>query len=450
MPFFQPNPRTASIVHSRLAWGPSFLHVLPGGNACEWRAAGPGRARVVSGVAADCWVPGSVSLSATGAGPLDGLTVAVKDMIAIEGHVSSFGHPRWRATHAPSASTAPQVSRLLAAGASVAGLAKLDQLAYSLIGNAGEGRAPLNSQYPDRFTGGSSSGPAAAVAAGAADAGLGTDTAGSIRVPAAACGLFGLRPTHGLISTQGVLPLAPSFDVVGVLARSARTLGRVLDVLISADERPRAPAGTRQVIVAGDRLAGISPEAAAATYATARAVAGAAGCPVSEGRLAGFINDDVADLFARIQARQVWRAHGPWLAGNLGVLAADVRGRVERAKALAAAPPSESRDDDRAWHAYQAALAEAVPPGSIVVLPVMAGLPPLRTAGPEELSTFRAVAFRYTAPAGLAGRPELVIPVHHLGSGQRLGIGLLGEVHGEEALLRIAGRVCPGGRPLSV
>jgi amidase len=404
----------------------------------------------MSGVPPDCWVPGSVSLPATRPGPLDGLTVAVKDMIAIEGHTSSFGHPRWRATHAPSTRTAPVVSRLLAAGASVAGLAKLDQLAYSLIGNAGEGTAPLNSQYPDRFTGGSSSGPAAAVAAGAADVGLGTDTGGSIRVPAASCGLFGLRPTHGLIDCSGVLPLAPSFDVAGVLARTAGTLSRVLEVLITAAARDGAPAATRHVVVAADALAGISPEAAAATYATARAVAGAAGCPLSEGRLAAFINHDVADLFARIQARQVWRAHGPWLTANSAVLAADVRSRVARAESLSAAPPAQARDDDRDRAGYQQRLDEALPPGTVVVLPVIPDLPPRRSARPGELDEFRASAFRYTAPAGLTGRPELVIPVRHRASGKHLGIGLLGETRRDLALLRIAGQLCPGGRPLAV
>ena len=402
----------------------------------------------MSGGPADCWAPGSVSLRATGAGPLDGVTVAVKDMIAIEGHTSSFGHPRWRATHAPSPRTAPAVSRLLAAGASVAGLAKLDQLAYSLVGNAGEGPAPLNSLYPDRFTGGSSSGPAAAVAAGAADVGLGTDTGGSIRVPAASCGLFGLRPTHGLVSCRGVLPLAPSFDVAGVLARTAGMLGRVLGVLIT--ERDRDPAATRQVVVAADCLAGISPEASAATLATAAAVAAAAGCPVAEGSLAAFINDGAADLFARIQARQVWQAHGPWLTRNSGFLAADVRGRVQRAAALSAAPPAQARDDDRDWRQYQRRLDEAVAPGTIVVLPVMPGLPPLRSAGPDELSTFRAGAFRFTAPAGLTGRPELVLPVRHRASGLHLGIGLLGEARRDLGLVRIAGQLCPGGRPLAV
>ena len=204
---------------------------------------------------------------------------AVKDMISVAGHVSSFGHPRWRETHPPSGETAPALSRLLAAGASVTGLAKLDQLAYSLIGNVGEGVAPLNSRYPGRFTGGSSSGPAAAVAAGLTEAGLGTDTAGSIRVPAAACGLFGFRPTHGLVSTRGVLPLAPSFDVVGVLARRAALLGQVAETLLASSEAARGPVRLRTVWVPADVLAGISPGLAAAVQGTARAIAHASAVP---------------------------------------------------------------------------------------------------------------------------------------------------------------------------
>jgi amidase len=403
---------------------------------------------VVSEAQADCWVPGSARLPATGAGPLDGLTVAVKDMIAIAGRTSSFGHPRWRATHGPSARTAPAVARLLAAGAAVAGLAKLDQLAWSLIGDAGEGRAPLNAQYPGRFPGGSSSGPAAAVAAGLADVGLGTDTGGSIRVPAASCGLFGLRPTHGLISAGGVLPLAPSFDTVGILARAAGTLGRVLDVL--APPADRVPDTAPRVVVAADALAGASPEAAAATWATARAAARAAGGPLAEDRLAAFVNDEAADLFARIQAREVWRAHGPWLSAHGAALAADVRGRAERAQRLSAAPPAQARDDDGDRAGYRRGLDQALPPGTIAVLPVMAGRPPARSAGAGELSAFRSRAFRFTAPAGLAGRPELVIPVRHRASGQRLGIGLLGAAGRDRELLRIAGLLCPGGQPLDV
>jgi amidase len=382
-----------------------------------------------------------MGLPATGPGPLDGVTVAVKDMIGVAGHTSSFGHPRWRATHSASQETAPAIASLLAAGASVAGLAKLDQLAYSLIGNAGEGTAPVNSQYPDRFTGGSSSGPAAAVAAGLADIGLGTDTAGSIRVPAASCGLFGFRPSHGLVSARGVLPLAPSFDVVGVLARSAARLGPALQVLASS-AAARSPSAGVVHVPAGD-LPGVSPELSKTVQATASAIAGVLGCGVSERSLSPFINDEVADLFARVQGREVWRAHGEWLTGNRQFLADDVRARVQRAEVLSRADDPQRQDDDRAWRRFAPRLDALLPPDSIAVLPVMTGLPPLRTAGPDELLAVRTGAFRFTAPASLAGRPELVLPVHHRASGQRFGVGVLGPALGDFTLLRLASLLCP-------
>jgi amidase len=397
---------------------------------------------------AACWVPDSVGLQATGRGPLDDVTVAVKDMISVAGHVSSFGHPRWRATHSPGEQNAPVLSGLLAAGASVAGLAKLDQLAYSLVGNAGEGVAPLNSRSPGRFTGGSSSGPAAAVAAGLAEAGLGTDTAGSIRVPAAACALFGFRPTHGLVSTRGVLPLAPSFDVVGVLTRRAALLGQVVEVLLASSGAAPGPTTTRTVCVPSDCLAGVSPGLSAAVQGTARAIAGASGRAVSECSLSSFVNEEVADLFARIQGREVWQTHGSWLSGNSQFLAPDVRSRVERAEALSSAGPDQA--DEQAWRSYRARLAAVLPADAVAVLPVIADLPPLRSAGPEELLVFRAGALRFTAPASLAGRPELVVPVHHRASGQRFGVGVLGPQSGDLALLRIARLICPEGTELAV
>ena len=394
----------------------------------------------------DCWAPGSVAVSATGSGVLTGRTVAVKDMIAIEGHVASFGLARWRDTHGPDAATAPVVEALLAAGASVTGLAKLDQLAWSVVGNAGEGTAPRNPLYPDRFTGGSSSGPAAAVAAGLADAGIGTDTGGSVRVPAAACGLFGLRTTHGLISSAGVLPLALSFDVVGIMTRGLGLLGLVLEVLTSAagsgagtgpDPELAAPA----VVVPADGLSFVSPETAEAVRAVASGIAAASGREPEEDDLGAYFNNEVADLFARIQARQVWAAHGQWLAENIGALAPDVAGRARRGEELSAAPLHQQQDDQRAWHAYTAALSERLPPGTVAVLPVLPDLAPLRTATDADVRAFRAGVFRFTTPASLSGRPELVIPVRHLPSGKQVGVGILGPRGSDAQLIRLASAV---------
>jgi amidase len=395
-------------------------------------------------VPADCWAPGSLTLAATGSGPLSGLTVAVKDMFAIEGHVSSYGHPRWRETHGPAEGTAPVVARLLAAGASVAGLAKLDQIAWSIIGNAGEGIAPLNPAYPGRFTCGSSSGPASAVACGLASIGIGTDTGGSVRAPAAACGLFGLRPTHGAISTDGVLPLAPPFDTVGIFARELPLLGRVLDLL---SEGNGGAGPISRLIVPADCLDSVSPETAEAVRAVGAAVAESAGCELADERLGEFFSDEAADLFARNQARQVWDALGPWLAENVEVLAPDVAGRVRRAEQLAAAPSSEREADERAWHAYTGSLGERLPAGTVAVVPVLADLPPLRTASPDELAEFRTTTFRFTAPASLTGRPEVVVPVKHAASGKQIGVGLLGWPGSDAELVRVAGLIRPSGEP---
>jgi amidase len=389
---------------------------------------------------ADCWAPGSVALAATGSGPLSGRTVAVKDMFAVEGHVSSYGHPRWRQTHGPAERTAPVVSRLLAAGASAAGLAKLDQIAWSIIGNVSEGIAPLNPAYPDRFTCGSSSGPASAVACGLADIGIGTDTGGSVRAPAAACGLFGLRPTHGAISTDGVLPLAPLFDTVGIFTRDLPQLAQVLSLL---SERNGGAGPTERLIVPADCLDSVSTETAEAVRIVAAVLAESAGCDLAEERLAEFFSDEAADVFARNQGRQVWNALGPWLADNLDALAPDVAGRVRRAEQLAAAPQSEREADERIWHAYTGALSGRLPAGTVAVVPVLADLPPLRTATPEELAEFRVTTFRFTAPASLTGRPELVVPVHHAASGKQLGVGLLGWRGSDAELIRLGSAAEP-------
>ena len=333
------------------------------------------------------------------------------------------------------------ISQLLAAGASIGGLAKLDQLAYSIVGNACEGIPPLNPAYPDRFTCGSSSGTAAAVAAGLASAGLGTDTGGSVRAPAAACGLYGLRPTHGVISTHGVLPLAQSFDTVGFLAREPSVIGQLLDVTatgLAGPDRHQAGGPHLRVVVPADCLAAVSPATAEAAQSTARALAAVTGAGLAEGGLADLVSAEVADLFARIQGRELWAAHGPWLAENINVLAPDVAERVRRAGQLSASPEADKRADQQARAAYVAALENRLPAGTIAVLPVFPDLPPLRTASLAEIREFRVRAFRFTTPASLAGRPELVIPVTSAATGLPVGVGLLGSRGSDTSLVRLA------------
>jgi len=165
-------------------------------------------------------------LEPTGSGPLDGLTFAVKDLIDLKGLVTGCGNPSWRDNHPPAAAHAVCVEQTLAAGAVCLGKTLTDELAFGLDGENHFYGTPVNPRAPDRVPGGSSSGSASAVACDLVDFALGTDTGGSVRVPASNCGLFGLRPTHDRVSLAGVNPLALSFDTVGVLAGSAEILAR--------------------------------------------------------------------------------------------------------------------------------------------------------------------------------------------------------------------------------
>ena len=145
-------------------------------------------------------------------GPLAGLTVAVKDCYDIAGERTGIGSPDWLAEQPRAAVSAAAVRSVLDAGATVVGKTICDEFMYSITGANAHYGTPLNPRAPDRLPGGSSSGSASAVAGGACDLALGTDTGGSIRVPASASGLYGLRTTHGRVDMAGVQAMAPSFD----------------------------------------------------------------------------------------------------------------------------------------------------------------------------------------------------------------------------------------------
>lgn len=326
----------------------------------------------------------------------------------------------------------------------MAGLAKMDQIAWSIVGNVGEGTAPLNAVYPDRFTCGSSSGPASAVAAGLADIGIGSDTGGSVRAPAAACGLFGLRPTHGVIDITGGLPLAPSFDTVGIMTRDLDLLGQVFSVVTGGLD---GSAPFAKVAMPSDILGPLSAAASDAVRNVATDLAHEAGCELAPQEFGQFLNSGVEGIFSRLQAREVWDNHGPWLAQNIDALAEDVAARVRRAEDLSRSPVTT---DHRAWRSFQLAIDDRLPPDTVAVLPVLANLPLRREGTAEEILAFRSNALIFTAPGSLSGRPELVIPVRHAATGLYVGVGLLGPQGSDAALIRAASRICPPDGVLAV
>ncbi|XP_058183287.1 amidase 1-like isoform X3 [Rhododendron vialii] len=168
--------------------------------------------------------------------PLKGLTFAVKDIFDMEGYVTGFGNPDWARTHPAATTTAPAVLAVLSGGATCMGRTVMDEMAYSINGENKHYGTPKNICSPDRLPGGSSSGSAVAVGGMLVDFSLGTDTGGSVRVPASYCGILGFRPSHGVVSTTGVIPLAQSLDTVGWFARDADILNRVGRVLLQLPE----------------------------------------------------------------------------------------------------------------------------------------------------------------------------------------------------------------------
>ena len=252
----------------------------------------------------------TVSLNQGGrtGGPLAGLTFVVKENIDVEGHVSRNGEPAFAASHAPAGLSAPAVDRLLAAGARLVGKAHMDEMAYSLLGANHHYGTPVNPAAPDRHPGGSSSGSAVAVAAGLADFALGTDTAGSCRAPASFCGIFGFRPSHGAVSSNGVVPLAPSLDTIGWFARDAATLNKVGSALLP-DDLDTAPLSRPLVLF--EAFIACPPQEAELSRPTLDALIG--DFSPREAVLGEDFLSQMQNRFRDLQAFEAHQAHGAWI-----------------------------------------------------------------------------------------------------------------------------------------
>ncbi|MGH6919492.1 MAG: amidase, partial [Geminicoccaceae bacterium] len=242
-------------------------------------------------------------------GPLSGATFAVKDIFDVEGTVTGRGNADWLASHGPAAANAPAVQALLDAGARLVGKTITEELAFGVIGINPHYGMPENVAAPGRVPGGSSSGSAAAVGAGLVDLALGSDTGGSIRIPASYNGILGMRPSHGRISLDGIMPLAPSFDTVGWFARDPALFVAAGRVLLD-DHRPARPVG--RMLLARDAFARVEPEALPALQAAVaeleRVLGPAEPVTVSDEGL-----DSWYDTFRTLQGGEAWAVHGPWI-----------------------------------------------------------------------------------------------------------------------------------------
>jgi amidase len=352
-------------------------------------------------------------------GPLAGETVAVKDLYEIAGHAVGVGNPTFLAEAPVEVGTAPAVQQLLDAGAAIRGIAQTDEFAYSIAGANPHYGPPPNPAVPNGLPGGSSSGPASAVALGEVTIGLGTDTAGSIRVPASYQGLWGLRTTHGAVSLEGVWPLAPTFDTVGWLTRDVATLRRVVEVALG--HTTVDPGG---FVVAPDLVALAEP---AVRDAFAAAIAG---FDVEEVDL----GDPTAmfETFRITQAAEAWDSDGGWVTGHPDAVGAGARERFEFAAGVTAAQEAEARAE---LAAHRERL-DGILGDRVLLVPSASSKAPAVDATPPELDAVRGATLRLTVVAGITGRPGLSIPALHVP--EPVGLCLVGPRGSDLALLDLA------------
>ena len=301
-------------------------------------------------------------LAGAAQGPLAGLTAAVKDMYDIAGMCTGGGNPDWLAAHRPPLADAAAIRKLLVAGATIIGKTVCDEFFFSVTGANAHYGTPVTPRAPGRLLGGSSSGSAAATAAGACDFALGSDTGGSVRVPAAFCGVYGIRPTHGRIDMTGVMPMAPSFDVPGWFANGPGVFQRVGEVLLEGGGVREKP---RQLIILDDAFAEADAEVASLLRAAIDAMASDLPKPIHQTVAPGGF-DSWRESFRIIQAREIWSIYGPFVERHQPKLGPGVRER------MAFAATVSERDADTARQEQKRArerICTLVQPGTVLALP---------------------------------------------------------------------------------
>jgi amidase len=375
--------------------------------------------------------PGGDFPPAADEGPLAGLDFAVKDNYAIAGWRTRAGSPTWERTHSKEPTHAEVVGRLMAAGARLVGRTVMDELAYGIEGKNLHDGSPRNPVAPDHLCGGSSCGSAASVAGGLVDFALGTDTAGSIRVPASWTGLFGLRPTHGRLSLRGVVPLSPPFDTVGWLARSAGVLARVGEALFEGDVADPPSS----MVVAHDVFDCVAPESRPC-FDSALERASSQFASVREAEIPEATLDRWRIALAALQRRGIGEALGPWLVDERPDLAPYMAERFEAALVVSDDEVADARRvQAEARESLGALLAEAV-----LCLPATPCVAPRRDSSDDEHAAVRVATMRLQAPACLGGLPQLVVPAALPGE-MPIGLSFVAATAGDLGLLALAERL---------
>jgi aspartyl-tRNA(Asn)/glutamyl-tRNA(Gln) amidotransferase subunit A len=357
--------------------------------------------------------------------PGEGISLAVKDLLDTAGLTTTYGSAIFR-EHVPDR-TASAVTRLEEAGYAIAGKTNLHEFAYGTTSENPHYGAVVNPLDPARVAGGSSGGSAAAVAAGLCEIALGTDSGGSIRIPAACCGIAGFKPTHGLVPADGVFPLAPSFDHVGPLAPTVALCSMVMD---SFKDEVRAPLESLEEVAVGvawleDAEPDVREQVDAAVELLPRR---------REVRL------PKARESYPVFMREVADVHRDLFAAHADLYGDDVRIKIELCLAVTDAEFEQGRTA-RARLAEE--FEEALEGLDLVVAPTLPVLPPRRgRSGSGDLDV-RERLIEFTYPFNALGWPALALPCQPR-SGFPASVQVAGRP-GADALVLAAGEAIEEG-----
>ncbi|HEV7997846.1 MAG TPA: amidase [Stellaceae bacterium] len=385
----------------------------------------------------NAFVPGPrVHIEGRSGGPLSGLTFAAKDLFDVAEHATGGGNPDWAKFNPIPQRHSWAVARLLEAGATLVGKTITDEVSLGIVGENAFYGTPVNVRAPGRVPGGSSSGSAAAVAAGLCDTAIGTDTGGSVRVPASFCGLYGIRPTHGRIEVTGMLPQAPSSDTTGWFADEPAIFARVSSVMLD-EAIPSALPG--RLIVAADAFAFADPEVGDALR------------PLVQ-RLKALIGDVGEEIMApggivqwaraqrTLQPAEAWLTFRDWVERDNPRLAYSVARNLYTGSQI---PESERQWATLVRQEARGRLRQLLPPGTILCLPTTPFPAPKRGEPLSAASLQRDRILCLCAHGGLAGMPQVSIPGSTV-DGLPVGLSIVGGRDTDATLVAVAQALAAG------
>jgi amidase len=323
------------------------------------------------------------------------------------------------------------VQQLVDAGATMVGKTHTDELSRGIFGENAHYGTPINPRAPDRLPGGSSSGSAAAVAGRLVDFALGSDTGGSVRIPASFCGIYGIRPTHGRLPLDGMVGNAPSFDTVGWFARDPALMARVGVVLLGTTEQA---VRARRVIVAEDAFAIAEPATAAALAEPVQRLIDLIGRGERRALSAGV---PLADWHAHqraIQGAEAWQTFGDWIDRTNPRFAFEIADNFLRGKGIDEATLAAAREFRAARRAEVMPLLDDE---TVVCLPTAPFAAPPR-GQPRSAQWARRVAIStLTSIGGMLGAPQVSLPLAEI-EGLPVGLSVLARPGADRMLLELA------------